>query len=52
MESTGASITNKGVYYEPGKEPGPDELPKLHLLIESNEEFRVSGFFRASFPSS
>ncbi|ORY88071.1 hypothetical protein BCR35DRAFT_301984 [Leucosporidium creatinivorum] len=41
VESTGASITNKGVYYEPGKEPGPDELPKLHLLIESNEEFRV-----------
>ncbi|KAL8291751.1 hypothetical protein RQP46_002009 [Phenoliferia psychrophenolica] len=41
VESTGASITNKGVFYEPGKEPGPDELPKLHLLIESNEEFRV-----------
>lgn len=42
VESTGASITNKGVFYEPGKEPGPDELPKLHLLIESNDEFRVS----------
>ncbi|GAA6053094.1 hypothetical protein JCM3770_000381 [Rhodotorula araucariae] len=41
VESTGASITNKGIFYEPGKEPGPNELPKLHLLIESNEEFRV-----------
>ncbi|KAM0748987.1 P-loop containing nucleoside triphosphate hydrolase protein [Meredithblackwellia eburnea MCA 4105] len=41
VEDTGASITNKGVYYPPGQEPGPDELPKLHLLIESNDEFRV-----------
>jgi ATP-dependent RNA helicase DDX46/PRP5 len=31
-----------GIYYEPGKEPGPGQEPKLHLLIESNEEFRVS----------
>ncbi|KAM0787431.1 hypothetical protein ACM66B_003512 [Microbotryomycetes sp. NB124-2] len=41
VESTGASITSKGNFYPPGKEPGPGELPKLHLLIESNEEFRV-----------
>ncbi|BGP39699.1 pre-mRNA processing RNA-helicase [Rhodotorula kratochvilovae] len=41
VETTGASITNKGIFYEPGKEPGPNDLPKLHLLIESNEEFRV-----------
>ncbi|GAA5970789.1 hypothetical protein JCM11641_004456 [Rhodosporidiobolus odoratus] len=41
VESTGASITFKGIYYEPGKEPGPNDLPKLHLLIESNEELRV-----------
>lgn len=41
VDSTGASITNKGIFYEPGKEPGPNDLPKLHLLIESNEEFRV-----------
>ena len=39
---TGASVTNKGIYYEQGKEPGPDQPPKLHLLIESNDEFRVS----------
>lgn len=31
-----------GIYYEAGKEPGPDQPPKLHLLIESNDEFRVS----------
>ncbi|BGP24315.1 pre-mRNA-processing ATP-dependent RNA helicase DDX46/PRP5 [Rhodotorula toruloides] len=41
VESTGASITAKGTFYEAGKEPGPNDLPKLHLLIESNEEFRV-----------
>lgn len=41
VETTGASITNKGTFYEPGKEPGPDDLPKLHFLIESNDEFRV-----------
>ena len=41
IETTGASITNKGVYYDKGKEPGPDDPPKLHLLIESNDEMRV-----------
>ncbi|GAA6007773.1 hypothetical protein JCM10207_004869 [Rhodosporidiobolus poonsookiae] len=41
VDTTGASITFKGIYYEPGKEPGPNDLPKLHLLIESNEELRV-----------
>lgn len=41
IETTGASITNKGSYYEKGKEPGPDDPPKLHLLIESNDEMRV-----------
>jgi ATP-dependent RNA helicase DDX46/PRP5 len=30
-----------GIYYEQGKEPPPEGPPKLHLLIESNEEFRV-----------
>lgn len=35
---------NEGIYYEPGKEPGPDAPPKLHLLIESNEEWRVSAY--------
>ncbi|GAA5885607.1 hypothetical protein JCM6882_007492 [Rhodosporidiobolus microsporus] len=41
VETTGASITFKGIFYEQGKEPGPNDLPKLHLLIESNEELRV-----------
>lgn len=30
-----------GIYYDSGKEPPPEGPPKLHLLIESNEEFRV-----------
>ncbi|KAI0660858.1 P-loop containing nucleoside triphosphate hydrolase protein [Cubamyces menziesii] len=41
IDMTGASVTNKGIYYEPGKEPPPEGPPKLHLLIESNEEWRV-----------
>lgn len=41
VESTGASVTNKGVFYEKGREPGLDDPPKLNLLIESNEEWRV-----------
>jgi len=42
IEITGASVTNKGIFYEPGKEPsGLEDPPKLHLLVESNEEWRV-----------
>ncbi|KAJ7228786.1 P-loop containing nucleoside triphosphate hydrolase protein [Mycena pura] len=41
IDMTGASVTNKGIYYETGKEPPLDGPPKLHLLVESNEEFRV-----------
>ena len=40
---TGASVTNKGIFYEHGKEPPLEGPPKLHLLIESNEEYRVRG---------
>jgi len=53
-EISGASITNKGmfcflrsdadmigIFYPPGEDPGPGMEPKLHLLIESNDEFRV-----------
>ncbi|KAJ6629120.1 P-loop containing nucleoside triphosphate hydrolase protein [Mycena sp. CBHHK59/15] len=29
------------IYYEQGKEPPMEGPPKLHLLIESNEEYRV-----------
>jgi len=42
IEQSGASVTNKGIYYEAGKEPPTEGPPKLHLLIESNDEYRVS----------
>ena len=42
IEQSGASVTNKGIYYESGKEPPSEGPPKLHLLIESNDEYRVS----------
>jgi len=38
---TGASVTNKGIFYDHGKEPPLEGPPKLHLLVESNEEYRV-----------
>ncbi|KAF8165203.1 P-loop containing nucleoside triphosphate hydrolase protein [Crassisporium funariophilum] len=41
IDMTGASVTNKGIFYEHGKEPPVEGPPKLHLLIESNEEYRV-----------
>ncbi|KAF8450382.1 P-loop containing nucleoside triphosphate hydrolase protein [Boletus edulis BED1] len=41
IDMTGASVTNKGIYYESGKEPPSEGPPKLHLLVESNEEYRV-----------
>lgn len=41
IDQTGASVTNKGIFYDHGKEPPADGPPKLHLLVESNEEWRV-----------
>ncbi|KIK08360.1 hypothetical protein K443DRAFT_672386 [Laccaria amethystina LaAM-08-1] len=41
IDMTGASVTNKGIYYDHGKEPPFEGPPKLHLLVESNEEYRV-----------
>ncbi|KAJ7095258.1 P-loop containing nucleoside triphosphate hydrolase protein [Mycena belliarum] len=41
IDMTGASVTNKGIYYDQNKEPPMEGPPKLHLLIESNEEYRV-----------
>jgi len=49
IDMTGASVTNKGIYYETGKEPPVEGPPKLHLLIESNEEFRVCVNFSIQF---
>lgn len=37
----GLDVAFIGIYYESGKEPPAEGPPKLHLLIESNEEFRV-----------
>ena len=34
-----------GIYYEHGKEPPVDGPPKLQLLVEANEEWRVSATF-------
>jgi ATP-dependent RNA helicase DDX46/PRP5 len=41
VELTGASITNKGIFYDKGKEPEAGMPPKLHLLIEAVEESKV-----------
>jgi len=40
-EISGASITMRGIFYPPGEEPKIGAEPKLHLLIESNDETRV-----------
>ncbi|TID21659.1 pre-mRNA-processing ATP-dependent RNA helicase PRP5 [Venturia nashicola] len=41
LDSTGVSITSKGIYYAPGKEPAAGELPKLYLLVEGDSEASV-----------
>ncbi|KAH6615168.1 hypothetical protein C7974DRAFT_443272 [Boeremia exigua] len=38
LENTGVSITTKGNFYAPGKEPGELELPKLYILVEGDTE--------------
>lgn len=50
IDMTGASVTNKGIYYESSKEPPPEGPPKLHLLIESNEERRVRALIFVYIP--
>jgi ATP-dependent RNA helicase DDX46/PRP5 len=40
-EISGASITMRGVYYPPGEDPPISGEPKLHLLLESNDEMKV-----------
>lgn len=46
IADTGASITNKGAFYEKGKDPQLGEPPKLQLLIESNDEAKVEAAVR------
>ncbi|KAK3383382.1 hypothetical protein B0T24DRAFT_661905 [Lasiosphaeria ovina] len=42
LEATGTSITTKGTFYPPGKEPPPGGEAKLYILIEGDTELVVS----------
>ncbi|KAK9475020.1 P-loop containing nucleoside triphosphate hydrolase protein [Dipodascopsis tothii] len=42
LESTGTSITTKGSFYPPGKNPLPGGDPKLYILVEGETEVAVS----------
>ncbi|EEP78596.1 hypothetical protein UREG_03442 [Uncinocarpus reesii 1704] len=46
LEATGTSITTKGSYYPTGKEPGPNENPKLYILVEGDTELVVTNAMR------
>jgi ATP-dependent RNA helicase DDX46/PRP5 len=41
LDQTGTSITTKGRVWPPGQEPGPDDLPKLYILVEGDTEIVV-----------
>lgn len=41
LEATGTSITTKGTFYPPGKDPAPGGEPKLYILIEGDTEVVV-----------
>lgn len=36
------SITNKGTFYAKGTQPGPNDAPKLYILVEGETEAIVS----------
>ena len=38
LDTTGVSITTKGNFYPQGKEPGENDLPKLYILVEGDNE--------------
>lgn len=46
LESTGTSITTKGSFYGAGKEPGPNDNPKLYILVEGDTEVVVHDAMR------
>ncbi|TKA65332.1 hypothetical protein B0A55_10571 [Friedmanniomyces simplex] len=46
LESSGTSITSKGVFYDKGKEPEAGQLPKLYILVEGDTEVAVQGAMR------
>jgi ATP-dependent RNA helicase DDX46/PRP5 len=33
IQMSGASVTMRGRHYPPGKKPGPNDEPRLHLVI-------------------
>lgn len=41
LDSTGTSITTKGIYYASGTEPGLGDQPKLYVLVEGDTERQV-----------
>ncbi|KAL2832096.1 hypothetical protein BDW59DRAFT_115371 [Aspergillus cavernicola] len=46
LEATGTSITTKGSFYATGKVPGPNENPKLYILVEGETELTVTNAMR------
>ncbi|KAI9686016.1 MAG: pre-mRNA processing RNA-helicase [Bathelium mastoideum] len=46
LEATGTSITTKGNFYPTGKTPGPNEQPKLYILVEGDTELVVTQAMR------
>jgi ATP-dependent RNA helicase DDX46/PRP5 len=46
LEATGTSITTKGNFYATGKEPGPNDMPKLYILVEGDTEIAVTNAMR------
>lgn len=46
LESTGTSITTKGSFYATGKDPGPNDNPKLYILVEGDTEVVVHDAMR------
>ena len=46
LEATGTSITTKGNFYAAGKDPGPNDAPKLYILVEGDTEVVVTNAMR------
>lgn len=46
LEATGTSITTKGNFYSKGDTPGPDQPPKLYILVEGDTEIVVQNAMR------
>jgi len=46
LDSTGTSITTKGNFYATGSTPGPNDAPKLYILVEGDTEVVVTNAMR------